>query len=284
METWLSDHSALLYWGIPLALALIFGIWESFRPRRVHAVPKAHRWLTHGFLTTLTKGSAILIFPIGAVAVAFSVRNSSYGVLNRTSIPLPVGVFLTFLTLDLYHYANHYLRHSIPFIWRFHQVHHSDRDFDVSTAFRFHPGEVLLEQAAYLFVVAVLAPAPIAMLYYETVNIAQNVLSHVNLRIPPRIERALGLVVVTPGLHSIHHSVDATEQMSNMGVLFSFWDRIFHTYRERSSAGDNLRFGVEEVTAAQSIEPLTMLALPFAPRRPARPRLESALPIKIGGE
>jgi sterol desaturase/sphingolipid hydroxylase (fatty acid hydroxylase superfamily) len=282
MESWLLSHSTLVYWSFLIALSLLVGIWEVFRPRRRHTVSKTHRWLTHGFLTALTDGIIILILPIGAVAVAFAVKNSPYGLLNNTSVPFPVGALLAVLLLDLSQYATHYLRHVIPLLWRFHQAHHSDRDIDFSTGFRFHPGEVLFTQGAYLFAVAVLAPAPIVVACYEIVNVAQSLLSHANVRIPPRVERALELALVTPGFHGIHHSLDAAEQMCNMGVLFSFWDRVFHTHRARSSEGKELRFGLEEVTAAQSIEPLTVLALPFTPRRAARLQSERALQIEIG--
>lgn len=285
MESWLFAHLALLYWGVPIFLGIFLGIWEMFRPRRIHALSKTHRWLTHGFLNTLGDAIVVLIFPVGAVAVAFAVRNSAYGVLNHATLPLPVNVLLTFLLLDLYHYASHYLRHSIPLLWRFHQVHHSDRDFDVATAFRFHPGESLLAQAPYLLLIAVLAPTPIAMVCYELANIAQNVWSHANLRLPQRLERACGSILVTPEFHRIHHSIDADEQMSNLAVLFSFWDRLFHTYRAHPSAGeDNISFGLEEVTATQSIQPLAMLALPFSRQPTALLQPQSALQVDIGRE
>jgi len=269
MGRWLFAHSAVLYWGLPVGLSLLLGIWEGFRPHRVRALSRADRWLTHGFLTSLTDAITILVFRIGGVAVAFAVSGSAYGVLNHASLPFPIEVLVTFLLLDLFQYGNHYLRHSIPLIWRFHQVHHSDGDVDFSTGFRFHPGEVLLTQAGYLLVIAALAPAPLAVLCYELLNIAQALFSHANLRLLPGIERALGLVLVTPEFHRIHHSVDVAEQRCNLGVLFSFWDRLFHTYRASPQAGeDRLQLGVDEVAAAESVRPLTMLALPFIRRTP----------------
>jgi sterol desaturase/sphingolipid hydroxylase (fatty acid hydroxylase superfamily) len=152
----------------------------------------------------------------------------------------------------------------------------------VATGFRFHPGEVLIGQGIFLLAIAVLAPPPFAVFCYELANIAQNAWSHANLRLPERFEKALGLVLVTPEFHRIHHSIEAAEQRSNLAILFSFWDRLFHTYRAHPNAGEeNLSFGLEEVTAAQSIQPLAMLALPFA--TPARdPRPLGAMPIKSG--
>ncbi len=283
MEGWLFKHSAWIYWGSVAAISLFLGIWEGLRPRRANSLSRPHRWLMNGFLSTLTDAITISVFRIGAVAVAFAVNHSAYGLLNRASLPYPVAVLLTFLMLDLTFYANHYLHHSVPLLWRFHQVHHSDHDVDFSTGLRFHPGDQLTSQLVYLLVVAILAPPPSAVAFFELANITQILFSHANLRLPGRIERSLGLVLVTPEFHRIHHSVDVAHQRSNLAVVFSFWDRLFRTRLDRAGeSNDQMRFGLEEVTAAQSIQPLAMLMLPFASAREPRPQPQSALQTGSG--
>jgi sterol desaturase/sphingolipid hydroxylase (fatty acid hydroxylase superfamily) len=222
------------------------------------------RWLLNGFFLVLADITTSLVFRVSAVGLAITLSKSGYGVLNRSWIPLLFQVLLTFLLLDFMQFVNHYLRHSVPWLWRLHQVHHADRDFDLSTGVRFHPGEVLFTQGMYLLAIAATAPAPAIVACFELCNIVQALVSHANIALPPSIERTLGLVLVTPERHRIHHSTDAGEQRSNLGVLFSFWDRLFHTYRHNPRAGEaGLQFGIEDVTALQSGRPLTMLALPF---------------------
>src|SRR5262249_1621300 len=155
-----------------------------------------------------TEAATGIIFRVGAVALAFAVSDSRYGVLNHPQVPIGLRVVLAFLLLDLTQYVCHRLRHSISFLWRSHQGHHADRDFDLSTGVRFHPGDALFTQGVYLLVIAVLAPPPFAVLWFELCNVAQALFSHANAALPSRLQRVLGLVLVTPELHRIHHSTD----------------------------------------------------------------------------
>lgn len=272
---WWFTHMSYLYGGVLVAFFLLIGTWETHRPRRIHKVPTAKRWLLHGFLLVVTNATSVMIFRVSAVALAFAVSSSPYGLLNRSSIPYSLRVLLTFLLLDFIQYADHYLRHSVPLLWRFHQVHHADRDVDLSTGVRFHPGDILFTQGIYLLTIAALAPPALAVLCFELCNVAQGLFSHANLALPPRIERALRLVLVTPEFHRIHHSTDTADQRSNLAVLFSFWDRLFRTGRDEPRCGqERVQFGLEDVSETQSIRPLAMLALPFVSGRvssPARP-------------
>ncbi len=131
----------------------------------------------------------------------------------------------------------------------------------------------MLTQGFYLLIVAVLTPLPAAMILYELANTAEALFSHANLSLPPKVEKVLRLVLVTPGFHRTHHSTEMAEQQSNLSVLFSFWDRLFRTYRDQPRGGeDHLELGLEEVSAEQSIRTLDMLKLPFAPLAPTGAR------------
>ena len=264
MDPWWFRHTGELARGLLVAGFLLIGTWETLRRHRVLSLPTAKRWLLNGFLLILSGTTNFLVFPISAVALAAAVNGSPYGLLNRTWIPFSFRVVLAFLLLDFVQYANHYLRHAVPLLWRFHQLHHADRDVDLSTGVRFHPGEVLFTQGIYLLVIVVTAPPALAVLCFELCNIVQALFSHANLSLPPRIERTLRLIQVTPAMHRIHHSQDAADQQSNLAVVFSFWDRIFGTYRGVPNRRENrLEFGLEQVSANQSLRPLAMLALPF---------------------
>ena len=264
MEAWWFTHAGGIEKALLVVAFLGAAIWESFRPRQVLALSAAKRWLLHGLFLFLASVVGSLVFRASAVVLASSVAGSPYGLLNRASIPFALRALLTFLILDLVQYADHYLRHSVPLLWRFHKVHHSDPDFDFSTGLRFHPGEVMFTQGVYLLAIAAVAPPVSVVLCFEACNIVQAFFSHANISLPPRIDRALRIVQVTPELHKIHHSRNADAQRSNLSVMFSFWDRLFRTYREGSRSGEEqLQVGLEEVTNELSVRPWAMLSLPF---------------------
>lgn len=267
MEPWWLKHSGELSKGLFVVGFLVLGSWETLQQARVLKLPTAKRWLLHAFLLILVGVCTSLLFRVSALALSVAVSESSYGLLNRASLGFPLQFSLTFVLLDLVQYTTHYLRHSVPLLWRFHQLHHSDRDLDLSTGVRFHPMEVLFAHSTHLLAIAVLAPPTSALLCFELCGILQAFFSHANLSLPPRFEKVLRWIQVTPEMHRIHHSQDAIEQRSNLGVTFSIWDRLFRTYQCAPNSGaDQLAFGVKEVSAAQSLRPLALLALPFVPR------------------
>jgi sterol desaturase/sphingolipid hydroxylase (fatty acid hydroxylase superfamily) len=264
MKPWWLEHVSSIYQSLLVVAFLGAATWESFRPRQRLVLPASRRWLLHGLFVVLADVTTALVFRANAVIVASTVSSSPYGVLNRASIPFPLRALLTFLFLDFVNYADHYLRHAIPLLWRFHRVHHSDSDFDFSTGLRFHPGEVLFTQGIYLLAIAVAAPPASVVLCFEACNIVQAFFSHANVSLPPRVERVLQSFQVTPQLHEIHHSQNGAAQRSNLGVLFSFWDRLFRTYQPSpDSSEQRLRIGLSDVTPTDSMRPWAMLALPF---------------------
>jgi sterol desaturase/sphingolipid hydroxylase (fatty acid hydroxylase superfamily) len=282
MRLWWFTHENGLYSGILIAGFLLLAAWETYRPRRVLEAPTGKRWLLHGFFLFLTSVTGALALRTAAVGLALAVSGSPYGVLNRTFLPFPIQAVLSFLLLDFVRYTQHYACHSVPFLWRIHQIHHSDRDFDLSTGVRFHPLEVLFTDGSYFLLIAVLAPLPSAVLCYEMCGVAQAFFSHANIRLPMRLEKVLRRIQVTPEIHRIHHSIDASEQRFNFANLFSFWDRLFRTYRDHPEAGEQMQFGLAGVAAAQSVRPLAMLALPFVRRPVLDSPPQEALPSKHG--
>ena len=126
---------------------------------------------------------------------------------------------------------------TLPLLWRVHEVHHSDPDYDVSTAARFHPIEVVSVQGAYLAAVALLAPPPIAVFLSELLTVVLNLFAHANASFPRKVEKCLGIVFMTPDVHRIHHSADEADHSRNFGQTFIWWDRIFGTYLSQPRVG-----------------------------------------------
>ncbi|MEO6667864.1 MAG: sterol desaturase family protein [Ferruginibacter sp.] len=145
--------------------------------------------------------------------------------------PLLLKMPVAFILLDYSNYIWHILLHKLPILWRFHVVHHTDLDLDITTAFRFHFGEmvgsVIFRGAAVILVGA----SPMLVLVYEIAYEAANQFHHSNVKLPFRFEKILNCIIVTPRMHGIHHSMIKKETDSNYSIIFSFWDRIHQTVR-----------------------------------------------------
>lgn len=126
-------------------------------------------------------------------------------------------------------------------------MHHADLDFDVTTGLRFHPVEILLSMVIKLMVVVALGAPAVAVLAFEVLLNATSMFNHANLRLPAWLDRALRLVLVTPDMHRVHHSVVPRETNSNFGFNLALWDRLFGTYRAQPAAGhEAMMIGIEQ--------------------------------------
>lgn len=137
------------------------------------------------------------------------------------------GLALDILLLDLLIYWWHRANHELPFLWRFHEVHHLDRFLDTTSALRFHFGEVLLSALARAAVVLALGFPFSSVLVFEALVLIAAIFHHSNLRLPAGFENALAKLIITPSLHWVHHHARRRDTDSNYGTLFSFWDRLF---------------------------------------------------------
>lgn len=182
-------------------------------------------------MLTLLYLLAAIAFSAANAKAADWVATSSFGIFHWLSTPPAVAVAAGALMLDLAAYAGHILKHKWPVLWRFHRVHHSDADLDVTTGFRFHPVEALISWV-FLIPAIVLFGVPIlAILIFAALYSLSAIAQHANFAFPERADRLLRIVFVSPGSHRIHHSPHAERTDSNYGTLFSFWDRIFRTYK-----------------------------------------------------
>jgi sterol desaturase/sphingolipid hydroxylase (fatty acid hydroxylase superfamily) len=195
--------------------------------------------------------------------IAAAVSGSRIGLLNKPWLPLIVRWIVAVLILDLAKYASHRALHSVGFLWRVHRVHHSDRDFDVSTSVRSHPLEVVLSQGATLATIALIAPPIGAVLAAQLISVFESFFSHANASLPERLREGLGLIY-TPDTHRIHHAVDIGMQNRNFGDIFPWWDFLFGTYHPpRSASEDRLAIGLEEFQDGISPGVMSLLKEPF---------------------
>ena len=234
------QYELILRLGVFLGLFALFATLEALAPRRARCQPRSARWFTNlsmVVLDTLALRALAIALPFLAVGAAVDAWSMGWGLFNLLSLPLWVEVLASILILDLAIWAQHLVTHKVPLFWRFHRVHHADRDFDVTTALRFHPVEILASMGLKIGLVYLIGPQAIAVVLFEVILNGTAMFNHSNLRLPLWLDRAVRLVLVTPDMHRVHHSIHRHEHDSNYGFALSVWDRIFRTYRPMPEAG-----------------------------------------------
>jgi sterol desaturase/sphingolipid hydroxylase (fatty acid hydroxylase superfamily) len=235
--------------GVFLGVLLALMVLERLAPRRARVQPTSHRWATNlsiVLIDTVTVRALALALPILAVAAAVDAGQLGLGLFNQLSLPGWLELILAVLLFDFAIWLQHLVTHKLPLLWRFHRVHHADRDFDVTTALRFHPVEIVASAALKVGLVYLVGPSALAVILFETLLNATAMFNHANLRLPAALDRLLRLILVTPDMHRVHHSVRREEHDSNYGFSLSIWDRIFRTYVPQPAAGhDDMTVGLE---------------------------------------
>jgi sterol desaturase/sphingolipid hydroxylase (fatty acid hydroxylase superfamily) len=235
--------------GVFLTLLVLFAGLEAVLPRHKRTLSRGDRWPTNLALTLLNtvalRGLALAL-PLLAIGAALDAKAQGWGLFNRLDWPGWVELVLAVLILDLCVWAQHLVTHKVPLFWRFHRVHHADRDMDVTTGVRFHPVEIVASMGLKIGLVYLLGPSALAVLMFEILLSGTALFSHSNLALPAQLDWVLRLVLVTPDMHRVHHSVDREEHDSNYGFCLSVWDRIFGTHVPQPKAGhDAMTVGLE---------------------------------------
>jgi sterol desaturase/sphingolipid hydroxylase (fatty acid hydroxylase superfamily) len=233
-------------------LVVLLG-WEIFQPFFRFFANDRLGWRNRGrhALVNLAIGLInTLITPLVFVGLWFGVTawaaDSQFGLLNWLGTPAWLRWPLTVLLLDAWTYHWHRLNHRVPFFWRFHALHHSDRAMDVTTASRFHLGEIVLSSLLRIPVLPLIGCRIEELALYELLLFAVVQFHHANIGLPESLDKALRAVIVTPHLHKVHHSVLRAECNSNYSSLFSWWDRLFGTIRFSPNL-QAIAFGVDEL-------------------------------------
>jgi sterol desaturase/sphingolipid hydroxylase (fatty acid hydroxylase superfamily) len=249
-----------------LVVLVLLLTWESLAPfflqfgrRPADRARHALRNLALGGLNAALNG--LLCVGLWWAAAHWATAHG-FGLLRLVSLPTWAHLLTAFVLLDLWMYGWHRMNHRNRFLWRFHRVHHSDPTMDVTTASRFHVGEITLSCLARLPIIALLGVGLLDLVLYETVMFAVVQLHHANIKLPERLERTLRLFIVTPYMHKVHHSDWQPETDSNYSSLFSFWDRVFGSFRLRDDP-HSVHFGLQELATPEDQTLKGLLATPF---------------------
>ena len=247
---------------VPLVfLAMILGV-EWVAPFRIPIQSKLEHVSTN--LIIFGGNSFVQQFIAGWTLLLWSsyVTSEGWGLLYQLHLAPVSHVVLSVILLDLFGYGIHRLYHRVPFLWRFHRAHHSDLDMDATTSIRFHLGEVVITTGLKGLSVWALGVSPIGFVISETVTFVAGLFSHGNVELPVTLERRLRLAIVTPNMHWIHHSRRPTEHNTNLGAVFSGWDRLFGTYY-MGVARHEIHFGLDEYPTLEDLSLLRFSRMPF---------------------
>ena len=247
-----------------VSIFALIGIWERLSPRRSLTTSKKVRWIGNLAITFLNPLLVRLVFPVLAVNMAITAQESGWGLFNNYNLPYWPTVIVAVLILDLVIYLQHVMFHAIPILWRLHMVHHADLDYDVTTGLRFHPIEIILSMVIKLSAVVILGPPVTAVLIFEVLLNGLAMFNHGNVHLPLKIDRILRLLVVTPDMHRVHHSVIIRESNSNYGFNLPWWDRLFGTYCDQPAKGHTgMTIGLSQFRDSKKLTLPWLLGLPF---------------------
>lgn len=261
-----------------LGVFVVMALAEALAPRRLRDHGRSARWPGNLGIVVVDTVVVRILFPTAAVGMAMLAEARGWGLFNLVGLPGPVAGLLSVLLLDLAVYGQHVLFHTVPPLWRLHRMHHADLDLDVTSGLRFHPLEIVLSMVIKIAVVVALGAPAAAVLVFEVLLNATAMFSHSNLRLPATLDRWVRLILVTPDMHRVHHSVVRAETDSNFGFNLAVWDRIFGTYRAEPAAGhDGMTIGLPVFRDAGDLRLDRMLLQPFRAGVPA------STPERTGG-
>ncbi len=250
------------------AIFLSMAAFELLNPRlerdEMIGALKARRWFTNISVLVLSSLVLRVIFPLAAVGTALWAADNGYGLFHIYEVPAWIAGTAAFVILDFAVWLEHLLSHKIPILWRIHRMHHSDIGFDLTTALRFHPLEIVLSMFWKALIIVCLGPPAVAVLIFEIVLNGTAMFNHANARLPLGLDRILRLVLVTPDMHRVHHSSFKDETNSNYGFNFPFWDYLFGTYCAQPHRGHtDMEIGLEYYRDRSPTRLLWTLLVPF---------------------
>ncbi len=248
-----------------LAGLLLWG--ESRRPLRRRTQSKPARDVRN-LGTALISALVVGLIEVPTVRpLAGLVERRAWGI-RRLRLPQWAETVLAVLLMDYTLYLWHVAIHRCKFLWRFHQVHHVDLDMDVTTALRFHFGEILLSVPYRWAQILLIGVGRRSLAIWQRFLLLCVIFHHSNLRLPPRLESVLAGFVMTPRLHTIHHSTVEAETNSNWSSGLTLWDRLHGSFRTGIPA-ENVTIGVPAFQHPGELTLIRLLKMPFGRQRPS---------------
>ena len=248
--------------GLAIATAAVgtLLVAERARPLRKRTRAELPRLVRNGAMGAACQ--AVIMVSEAPITEAIARKNQQ----EKRGLQHRIGGFggriAAFLLMDYTYYLWHVATHKVPFLWRFHRIHHLDPDLDTSTALRFHAADMLISTPMRIAQVRISGADPEAHNAWRGFFLTSVLFHHSNLRLPNGVDEALSRVITTPKMHGIHHSQKWDEMDANWTSGFSIWDRLHGTFRDNVQQTD-IAIGVDDALAQRDIDLVPALAAPF---------------------
>ena len=221
----------------------------------------------HAFLNLLfTTTTAIIGFGFAFLLLKSTeiVNEFQFGVIHFFELPLIVEVIISLLILDLVGaYLVHFVEHKVPWMWKFHVIHHSDKNVDVTTGLRHHPGETVFRILFTILGVYVSGASIGMVMLYQSISVLFAHITHANISLPKNFDRIISYIFVTPNMHKVHHHYKLPLTDTNYGNIFSIWDRVFGTYSYVDNS-NSLVYGIDTHINDKKVDSFSdLLLIPF---------------------
>ena len=266
-----ADSASGIRLGLFLLVFLILAMSEVRWPRRQLTAGRSQRWAANIGLSFFNSFAIRTLIPFSGVVSSLWAQEQGFGLFNQLGWSGWFEFLLFILLFDLTIYWQHRVFHMLPVLWRFHRVHHTDEDYDLTTGTRFHPISILISTILKIGLVIVSGASPLAILSAEIILNLTSMFNHSNICLPKQVDRVLRKIVVTPDMHRIHHSQEKIEHNCNFGFNFSFWDRFFGSYLQDSGqAQENMAIGIVDYQGSATRSLFSLFLQPFRSERSAR--------------
>lgn len=229
---------------IAIFLITIFLIWESFTP--FFKPPKERK--AHGVKNIIVASINALVIVILFSGITLIVSNytekNNFGFVHLFNLSEIQYSIIAFIIMDMWNYTWHRINHKIPFLWRFHKMHHSDPNMDATTSVRFHFGEIIISSTLRLAVILMVGIPIWVLIFYDTTLLICTIFHHSNIQLPDKVDTFIRTVIVSPNMHKVHHSRIKIETDSNYSSFLTIWDRIFGSFRLKDDYSE-INFGLD---------------------------------------
>ncbi len=264
MNSLIADSEAILRLSVFTLMFIVLAVLERWYPQRQMSFSRSWRWFSNMGLGALNTAVVKMVVPLAGVGAAVLAQERGWGLFQWLDLAVWISIPLFLLLFDLTIYLQHRLFHWQPVLWRMHRMHHTDMDYDLTTGNRFHPGSILISAAIKLALVLLTGPQAIAVVIAEILLNATSMFNHSNIRLPAQLDRVLRLLIVTPDMHRVHHSVDDHEHNRNFGFNFPWWDRLFGTYVAQPLRGHaDMKIGIKGFRPGTPPGIIALLVQPF---------------------
>ena len=229
---------------IAIFLITFFLIWESFSPFFKPPKKRMEHGVKNIFIAIINSVFIVFLFSSLTVITANYTEQNNFGFVHLFHLNELYYSILAFIIMDLWNYTWHRINHRIPFLWRFHRMHHSDPNMDVTTSIRFHFGEIIISSTFRLLIILLVGIPIWVMVFYDTTLLICTIFHHSNIQLPDKVDRFIRALIVSPNMHKVHHSRIKIETDSNYSSFLTIWDRIFGSFRLKDDYSE-INFGLD---------------------------------------